>query len=290
MKLKLPLSWCCLALLLFTQTHAAELKLEIIPLHYRNAAEVIPIIRPFIGAGGTLTGMNNQLIIKAAPEDITAVKKLLASIDKKPRHLMITVTHDIAEATTGSRRSISGSHASGNVDIMADPAVKQGSGAGLTLHDKKGDRLRYRIDNARSMRKSNSDLRVQTLEGQPAFIESGSQVPLTNRTAYQTGNGVVVQDSVEYHNATTGFYVIPRLSGDTVTLSISPFMTKINPVHPGTFNIENIETTVQGRLGEWIDIGGIQQQAHRQESTLLSESRRQQDRKHATFIKVEELP
>jgi len=280
---------CYLMLASSPPAHSADLKLEIIPLQYRNAGEVIPIIRPFVGTDGTVTGMNNQLIIKATPEDIAAVKQVLVNIDKKPRRLMITVTHDIAETKEGSRQSIAGRYSSGNLNISAGIAAERGTGGGIGLQDEDTGNIQYRLNNSRSTEQNNSDLRVQTLEGQPAFIESGSQVPLSSRTAYRTIQGVVVQDTVEYHDATTGFYVIPNLSADVVTLSISPFMTQVSPGHNGSFNIENIETTVQVRLGEWIEIGGYQQQSHREENGLLSQQRRQQEQWHATYLKVEEL-
>jgi len=289
LKFKIPLFCCYLILALSPPVYSADLKLEIIPLQYRNVGEVIPMIKPFIGTGGTVTGMNNQLIIKATPEDITAVKQLLVTIDKKPRRLMITVTHNISETQEGSRQSIAGRYSAGNLNISAGAAAERGTGGGIGLQDEATSNIRYRLNSSRSTEQNNSDLRVQTLEGQPAFIESGSQVPLTNRTAYRTRQGVVVQDTVEYHDATTGFYVIPNLSGDVVTLSISPFMTEVSPGTRGTFNIENIETTVQGRLGEWIEIGGYQQQTHREENSLLSQQRRQQEQRHATYLKVEEL-
>ena len=290
MKFILPLICCSLALVFSLPARTADLKLEVIPLHYRNVDEIIPIIRPVIGTGGTVTGMNNQLIIRATPEDIAAIRELLGKIDKRPRRLMITVTHDISEETGKSQHSITGSYASGKLGISTGSASERDSGGDISLQGQEGGQMRYRLDSNRSMRTDNSDIRVQTLEGQPAFIASGSQVPLNNRTAYRTGRGVIVQDTVVYHDASTGFYVIPRLSGDVVTLSISPFMTKINPDRSGSFKIENIETTVQGHLGEWIEVGGYHQQSQQEHHGLLSENRRQQDRSHATYLKVEELP
>ena len=289
LKFKIPLFYCYLILALSPPVHSDNLKLEIISLQYRDTSEVIPIIRPFIGGGGTVTGMNNQLIIKAAPEDIATIKQLLVTIDKKPRRLMITVTHEISDTKEGARQSIAGRYATGNLNISAGNTTERGTGGGVGLQGGETGNIRYRLNSSRSTEQNNSDLRVQTLEGQPAFIESGNQVPLTNRTAYHTRQGVVVQDTVEYHNATTGFYVIPNLSGDMVTLSISPFMTQVSPGHTDSFDIENVETTVQGRLGEWIEIGGYQLQNHREESGLLSQQRRQQGKQHAIYLKVEEL-
>ena len=57
--------------------HAAEMKLEVIPLHNRNADEIIPIIQPLVHEGGTVTGMNNQLIIKTTAANLVEIKQIL---------------------------------------------------------------------------------------------------------------------------------------------------------------------------------------------------------------------
>ena len=279
-----------LMLMLPLQVHGADLRLEIIPLQHRTTDEVIPVIRPLLGAGATVTGMNNQLIIKASADDIDMVRRLLLSLDTRPRRLLITVTHDVTEVTAAARQSLAGSVAAGDVEIAAGNAGRRGTGASVTLQQGDGDHARLQLNDSHSSVTDNNDMRVQALEGQPAFIESGSQVPLASRNAYRTRDGIVVQDTLEYHNATTGFYVIPRINGDTVTLAISPFMTNIDAAHPGAFKIDNIETTVRGRLGEWIAIGGYQQQQQRRGSGLFSQQQQQRKRQHDTYIKVEELP
>ena len=52
--------------------------LEIIPLQYRTADEIIPIIRPLVHQGGTVTGMNNQLIVKTTASNLIEIKQILA--------------------------------------------------------------------------------------------------------------------------------------------------------------------------------------------------------------------
>ena len=289
MKNSILLLCCCLTLALTLPARPADLKVEVITLYYRNAEELLPVIKPFVGGDGTVTGMNNQLIIKATSQDIAAVRQLLVNIDRRPRRLMITVTHDISETTAGSQQSIAGRYAAGNVDIAAGSTSDRETGGSITVHDAAAGGIRYRLDSTHATLQNNTDLRVQTLEGQPAFIESGSQVPQTNRSAYLTRRGVIVQDSVEYHDATTGFYVIPNLNGAVVTLLISPYMTRINPDHRGVFNVQIIETTVQGRLGEWIEIGGYDKESQREHSGVLSENLRRQGQAQTTFLKVEEL-
>ena len=283
--------YCFYSLILLISLPAAaiELKLEVITLHYRSADEIIPVIKPFVSADGTVTGMNNQLIIKSTAANIADIKQLLLNIDRKPRRLMITVSHDISETAKGGEQSLAGRYSSGNSAISAGLHQDHGSGSGISLHDQDVG-IRLRLDSEHSAQTANSNYRVQTLEGQPAFIETGSRVPLAGRTAYKTQNGVIVQDNIEYYDATSGFYVEPNINGDIVTLSISPFMTMKSPEHRGEFKMQNIETTVQGHLGEWIEIGGIDQESRHENSGLLYQQRQQRKQAYKTYLKVEEIP
>lgn len=282
--------FCCLLLIFSLSAPGAELKLEVITLHYRSADEIIPVIKPFVDADGTVTGMNDQLIIKSTAANITDIKQLLINIDRKPRRLMITVSHDISETATGGGQAMGGSYTSGEATVSAGSSRDHGTGTGITLHDREDGGIRFRLDSERSTRKGNNSYQLQTLEGQPAFIETGSRVPITGRTAYKTRQGVIVQDSIEYHDATSGFYVEPNINGDIVTLSISPFMTRKSPDHRDEFKIQNIETTVQGHLGEWVEIGGLHQESNRENSGLLYQEQHSRGQTHKTYLKVEEIP
>ena len=49
----------------------------------------------------------------------------------------------------------------------------------------------------------------------------------------------------------------PQLAGDTVTLQVSPQHDTPGRYGRGSSDVQRVETTVSGRLGEWIDIGGV---------------------------------
>ena len=87
----------------------------------------------------------------------------------------------------------------------------------------------------------------------------------------------------------SGFYVLPRIQGDNVTLLISPKLSRVSPNQAATFDIQNVETTASGRLGEWIPIGGATQ--HYNDSSkrnLISTKRRGQEQRNV-LVKVEEI-
>ena len=69
---------------------AESMKIEMIPMKNRMVDDVIPIIKPLIIKGGTVTGMNNQLILKTTPSNIELIKSILEQIDNAPRKLLIS--------------------------------------------------------------------------------------------------------------------------------------------------------------------------------------------------------
>jgi hypothetical protein len=54
---------------------------------------------------------------------------------------------------------------------------------------------------------------------------------------------------------TTGFYATPRVQGDRVILAISSHMEREGHDHR-SYDIQQTDTTVSGKLGEWISVGG----------------------------------
>jgi len=68
-----------LACLLPAGTWAARLVTDVIPLNYRPATELVPILQPLVPAPGSVSGMLDQLIIRTSADNLAAVKEVLAS-------------------------------------------------------------------------------------------------------------------------------------------------------------------------------------------------------------------
>ena len=280
------LAW--LAIFASVLSQAAEMKIEMIPLNNRTADEMINLIRPLVTKGGTVTGMHNQLIVKTTPGNLVEIKRLLRSLDRPLRRLMITVRQDIDTNQQNSGQSVSGNVSSGDINVSTNSPIRNRQGLEIDVSTN-GNNVRYKTFSTHSTKEDKNDFRLQTVEGQPAFIDTGKSVPVANQTAYATRGGVVIQDSIEYRDVTSGFYVLPQLNGNRVTLLISPKLSRVNP-HDGSFDIQNVETTVMGQLGEWIDIGGVSQQSRREGSGVLYSTRRQGQESRSVLIMVEEIP
>ncbi len=273
---------------LFGPIYAGDMQIEVIPLQHRMSDDVVSILRPLLAPGGTITGMNNQLIVKTTPENLEEIKSVLASIDSLPRRLMISVRQDVDGSFKSRDQAVSGRYKSGDV-IISNESRNTGAGVEIGVEDKSGNNLKYHLGDSSGNSSANSDFRVQATEGYPAYINTGTSVPVQSSNAYVTRNGVVVNDSVDYIEAESGFYVLPRLNGDQVTLLVAPKLTRVAPGRSPVFDTQNVQTTATGYLGEWIELGGINQQTTSDGSANLSNSKSFNNELRSVLIRVDEI-
>ena len=276
------------ALLTTTPTQADEMVLEIIPMQHRMVEEVIPVIKPLVTAGGTVTGMNNQLIVKTTPSNLAEIKQILVSIDQSPRRLMISVKQDIEGNINKKESGIAGRYASGDVSVSTG---RTGHPGGLVIEgrDEDGNIIQYRTQTSQTRLEDKNVFRVQTLEGHPAFITTGQSIPFSNQTAYMTPGGIVIREGIEYQDFNSGFYVLPRLQGDQVTLFVSPQLSRGGIDQGSVFDYQNIETTARGRLGEWISLGGTTEKFSDNSNRNLGSTRTRGQEQRAVLVKVDEI-
>lgn len=281
---RLLLLFCCLPLFALAQQ-----EMEIIPLKHRTVEQVIPALQPFVEPGGALSGMNNQLILRGSARNRQQVKQALAALDTPPRRLVIRVSQN-----REAERRQQGGEVSGNVGLGSNVRIIQPSGGvvqgGAQIEMRRGDsNVTTRVYDTRSSRDARSSQMVQVVEGGRAFIQVGQSLPLPLRQVVLGPNGVVVTDSTVYRDIGQGFYAAPQIAGDRVTLEISPqFDTPGNQGY-GSVNTQRVSTTVSGRLGEWIELGGSGQQAAGRERGSLSVGTSEVRDNRSVWLLVEEL-
>lgn len=275
-----------LCLLPFTVV-AGERVLEVIPLKHRLVNDVIPVVEPLVAPGGTVTGMNNQLIIKSTPENITEIKQVLDSLDRAPRQLMITVTQNQDMIRQQREQGLSGRYGNGEITVQTDSLEREDLEAAIKDRE---NRLEYQMRDRSSQNESRNAYRVQATEGYPAHIQAGELYPFPRRDVYIAPGNVIVQDSVQYQDATSGFYVLPRIQGDTVTLEIAPRVMHVQHGHgPPIIRLQDVQTVVSGKLGEWIPLGGVNESGNRSDQELLSRGNSQRSEQSRIFIRVNEI-
>jgi len=277
-----------LALLLFSAPVFAEL--EIIALKHRSAEEVLPIIRPLLDKEDVASGMNYQLILRTSPHNLAQIRKLLESIDVAPRSLKITVMQNVDSETVARLTEVSG-----NVGLSREARVSvpgNGNSSGLNVElGQGGDRLKAHVISTRSLEDDRKTQQLQVLEGSRALVHSGQSVAVPQRQVIQNQWGTRVIDSTQYQEAGSGFYVLPRVNGNRVTLEISAQNDSFAPGSGDqpTMRIQQTSSTVSGRLGEWLEIGGIGQQKSNDGSTISTRDTSRMREQRSVLIKVEEI-
>jgi len=207
-------------LLLLAGPALAQGTLEVIQLRHATAEQVLPTLRPLLEPGGVLTGQRNQLIVRTSPRNLEELRRALAAIDAPARRLEIQVRFDSAGAQERSE-----------VDVQADLS-------------RQSSRVVVRAGEARSSAGERIDQRLRVLEGGRAHIATGTSFPLRHR------------DGVDIREAATGFEVIPRLAGSMVILEVVPQRQSLGTL-PGSVDSTRVTTTVRARLGEWVELAGV---------------------------------
>lgn len=274
-------------MLLFSAPVFAEL--EIIALKHRSAEEVLPVIRPLLGKEDVASGMNYQLILRTSPHNIEQIKRLLESIDVAPRSLKITVMQNVDSETVARLTEVSG-----NVGLNREARVTvpgSGNNSGLNVEAGQGrDRLKAHVVSTRSLEDDRKTQQLQVLEGNRALVRSGQSVAVPQRQVIQNQWGTRVIDSTQYQEVGSGFYVLPRVNGNRVTLEISAQNDSLAPGSGDpTIRVQQTSSAVSGRLGEWLEIGGLGQQKNNDDATISTRSASRMREQRSVLIKVEEI-
>lgn len=219
----------------------AQQPLEIIALRHRTAEQVLPALQPLLEPGGTLSGMRGQLFLRASPANAADIKRALAALDQPLRRLVVSVRLDASRERERRDIGVSGS------------VGRDGARVGVTAEDsrRRGD--------------ESVDQRVQVLEGGRAFISTGQSRP------------VVIQGTTGMQESSSGFEVIPRLSGSQVHLEIAQQRPS-----------QGLTTTISTRLGEWVELGAVTQAGAHQERAIGEAGRTGAISSRRVWVKVEE--
>ena len=279
-----------IALMLSTFGQLMAHEMKVVQLQHRSADEVLPLIRPLLSDGEVASGMGDQLILSTSPEKLAQIKQILASFDRAPRRLRISVMQDVDQATLARMREVSGRVRLGNSARLDVPGSGNQNGLNVQLQQG-GDTLNARIEDRDSQNKDHKTQKVSVLEGGRAYIRVGQTVPIPQRQIIQHPWGTEVVEQTQYQDVSSGFYVSPRIRGDNVTLDISTQNDSLGNMQ-GNYPVQNVQrsaTTVSGRLGEWMEMGGVSQHQESRNDSLSSRSSSSTDDNRNIFIKVEEI-
>ena len=223
-----------LTTLLATCSFSLMAATEIVPLNYHTSADMLPVAQDFIGKDGQVSAYGNQLIVNADQRKIDELKALIGQLDTAPKRLLITVDTN--------ENNVQGNQ-------------------GYSVNGAKPNQTRI-ISHTTDSRDGGIQ-QIQATDGMPALIQVGQSVPLTSSQTDAYGD---LRTQTEYRNVTQGFYVTANVTGEIVHLTISTNRDRLSQERPDVVNVQSTDTTVTGRLGEWILLAGVngQTQADKQ--------------------------
>lgn len=270
----------------------AQQQMEIIVLRHRPLDQVLPALQPLLEPGGTLSGMNDRLILRASAKNRDEIRRALAAIDTPLRSLRIVVARSREAAAEAQGLDVYGSVGSDGLRAGLPPAGKtaggNAAGGGVGIRRDQAE-IGARVLDTRSARTAGALQTVQVVEGGRAFIHVGRSLPVPLREAVLGPGGAVLRETVVYRDIGQGFHVEPQLVGERVMLEISPRFDAPGHAGDGSANTLRLSTTVSGRLGEWIELGGSGRQASVSERSNLSSGTAGLRADDGVWLRVEEV-
>jgi hypothetical protein len=264
---------------------AQEQQLEILTIRNRPAQDLVPLVRPLVGPGGSVTASGSKLIVSASPQALADVARVVRELDVPPRSLWISVTQERDSGESGQAAEVAGRVGSGGVSVQQPQTIETRNG---TRVERRSGRSVVSGAFAGSSASETGSLTqsIAALEDRPAFISIGETRPVGTTVPVVGSDGSVgVAEGTLLPEASRGFYVIPRLSGDFVTLEVAVSGDRF--ATGGALELQRLETTASGRLGEWIPLGQLASEEALRASGLLWRATSLREDLRSVRIKVE---
>jgi len=239
--MKKILFFCLLSCSFYLQ---AATEFKIITLQHNFADDLLPTIAPMVGPGGTATGTNNQLILRASPDRMREIEAVIEKLDVAKVNRRITVDTSNQVQQQQERVEANGKVKVGKVTVSNDRRTKPNTG-------------NIDLESRSSRTQHNTSQFLNVLDGQRAFIRVGQIVPFTQEWVTITRRYIQIDRTTDWHEVTTGFAVRPRTTGNQVELEITPRIAKLNS--RGFIDFEELSTVIRVSLGEWVDLANTMQ-------------------------------
>lgn len=202
--------------LLITLPLAAQPQLKVFSLSNRPAAATIEPVKALLQPGETVMAEERlqRLIVRAAPERLEQIQKLLEQIDIAAPQVWITI---------------------------AQSASNPYSGGGL-------------LQNNRGQQDVSTSQQLLVMSGEKGSITVGEDIPQVQPFwTFVNGLGLV-PPGVIFQRVSTGFTVEPTVIGQNVRLRLTPWMSYQSAQGPGRVDFSEGSTSVTMKSGETLTV------------------------------------
>lgn len=258
--------------LLLVSSLQASAEIRVIQLQQRSDHDMIRLLQPLLEPNERIAGNGQQLILSADSGRLDELEQLIARLDTPLRRVLITL--DESGSRFGSEQSI---ETRGRIRGREGEIRFGQPGPGGNRVDIRHYSTNENSDGLRS---------VQTLEGNAAFIQTSQLIPQQQWTINRYGRPVMHTTQRELSQ---GLYVTPSIQGSTVTLELSTQNDRLARYDSRIVEQSSLSTRVTGQLGQWIELGGINQNSQQQSSGILSGGKSYSNENNSLRIKVQLL-
>ncbi|WP_438970059.1 hypothetical protein [Methylophaga sp.] len=254
------------AFLLTMAQVSADTDIHTINLKHRLATDVIPQIEPFLPETATIRAYGDMLILKSDRATLANVEQLLSKLDVAQQSVMVTV-------------------------MRSTETIHREQGGSTQVQINSGDDVNASVGiNRWSTRNNNDDnqrYQARGITGQPISISLGEDIPQHQHLIFiDPYGGVSLTEDNRYIATENGFRAVPFLLPDNqVRVEIHPFFSKLS-ADSDAIRSSNILTTVVGSIGEWLEIGGITENAQQHNDGVTTYSSRG-SLQQTIYLKVE---
>lgn len=190
------------------------------------------VIKQYLSRESSVSVYQNTLIVNGTAEELAKVRSLIEQLDVRGKQLLLSVKTDSSGSDQQRDIQVSGSVQGGkNIETTTRTTV--------TVRDYKGSKTAAGRQG------------VRATEGQPAYLSYGSSAPLNSYRSTPSGRIVAEQ---EYIEAQTGFYASAWVNDNRVRVRIDQRREQLNG---RVIEGQQLQTEVNGVLGQWIPIGVI---------------------------------
>lgn len=239
-------------------------EITVIDLHYRSAEELLPVLQPLLNKGEVLTGQGQRLILKASTAGRENLQQVISQLDRAPQRLLITVQ----QLRSGNDQTT-------------------GMGASISLGDARRSQVVTKVYSTADANDDAFEQRIQTVAGQEAFFQVGQARPVTTQRAIVSGQVTGISERTEWQTTQSGFSALARVNGETVSVAIAPRRASADG---DRVNFQIANTTVTGRLGEWIEIGGVQEDIQTESQGIVHRTESRGQGNQRIRIRVDVVP
>jgi hypothetical protein len=237
------------------QEDVSRFQVQVLPLHYRMASEVLPALLPLLEGRGAAIGSGDQIFVRATPEALHDVQAMVSLLDVQPRRVRLVVRQVFTKRQRGAPSA---------ADAAAGRALANQIGTPFAGF-------------------ASADVGETAREGAEAPIRIRRDEPLGKaRTALEEEPEPAIVDDWYFGTLGRTLFLVPHLLENDF-VSVEVVTRAAGPDAP------ELRTAVEGSVGRWIDVTRVLE-SHASRRTGPEDERHRDNRTdNVVLVRVERI-